>query len=321
MSVRGLFRVRLPYAITRESNKWRVCLSQSVGHCEAGDIVKRRATKKQASYGSWIAAIIAVAAIVLAGVYLVHMAMHPEMSATSPSTTIPTAASSSAPASASSVIQHPITQAASGPASASTAALPALVDSDASVLDALSTLVSGGDLRSLLVPSQIISRVVATVDALPRQSFGSTNILPLRTPKGVLQTTQANGVTLIDVRNADRYTPYITVLDSVDPPTLVAWYKRNYPLFQQAYRELGYPHGYFNDRALAAIDDMLAAPDLHDPIAVTRVGSRYVFVDPRLQSLSNGQKLMVRLGPTNEAQFKAKLQMIRTLLVGSQVGH
>jgi hypothetical protein len=173
----------------------------------------------------------------------------------------------------------------------------------------------------LLAPSQIISRAVATIDALPRSSIGSSNILPLRTPKGTLQTEQANGITLIGANNANRYQPYMTVLESVDPHTLVAWYKHNYPLFQEAYRELGYPRGYFNDRLVVAIDDMLAAPDLHDPVAVTQVGSRYVFVDQRLQSLSAGQKLMIRMGPANEAQFKAKLRMIRELVVGGQVAH
>jgi hypothetical protein len=283
--------------------------------------VNRRATKKkQASYGSWILAIVVLAAIVAAGVYLVRKAMQPQ----TPASTLAPAATTPAPASASTApaIQHPISQASAGPAPASTAALPALVDSDASVLDALSSLVSGGaDWRSLLVPSQIISRVVATVDALPRSSIGSTNILPLRTPKGTLQTDQANGITLIGAHNADRYQPYMAVLENVDPHTLVAWYKHNYPLFQQAYRELGYPRGYFNDRLVVAIDDMLAAPDLHDPVAVTQVGSRYVFVDQRLQFLSAGQKLMIRLGPANEAQFKAKLRMIRELVVGGQVAH
>jgi hypothetical protein len=173
----------------------------------------------------------------------------------------------------------------------------------------------------LLVQNQIISRVVATIDALPRHSMGSSFILPLRTPQGTMQTAQANGITLIGPGNAGRYDPYMAVLSSTDPHALVAWYRHNYPLFQQAYRELGYPHGYFNDRLVAAIDDMLAAPDLHVPIAVTKSGARYHFVDPQLQSLSNGQKLMLRMGPANEEQFKAKLRMIRSLLVGAQVAH
>ncbi|MBE1159809.1 DUF3014 domain-containing protein [Dyella sp. 7MK23] len=251
------------------------------------------------------------------------MAMQPKATPGNEQTTLPTASSSSnAPASsASTAIEHPIAQAAAGPVSASTAPLPALGDSDASVLDALSKLAAGGDLHALLVPNQIISRTVATVDALPRHSMGSNYILPLHTPAGSLQTVQANGVTVIGPGNAGRYDPYVAVLESADPHTLVDWYRHNYPLFQQAYRELGYPHGYFNDRLIVAIDDMLAAPDLHASIAVTKSGSRYLFVDPQLQSLSNGQKLMLRMGPANEQQFKAKLRMIRSLLAGGQIAH
>lgn len=279
-----------------------------------------RGIPKKTSYGSWIAAVIVVLVVVAAGVYLIQKGMHPAESSSSAPVASPTQPAS-APASASSTIQHPIAQAAAGPAPASTAALPALGDSDASVKEALLGMANGGDLASLLVQSQIISRVVATVDALPRQSMGSTNILPLRTPKGTLQTQQANGVTVIAAANVDRYGPYMTVLANVDPHALVAWYKHSYPLFQDAYRELGYPRGYFNDRLIVAIDDMLAAPDIRDPVAVTRVGARYHFVDPQLQSLSNGQKLMIRMGPANEQQFKAKLRMIRVLLAGGQVAH
>lgn len=303
------------------SNESYFCLSQSPSLCETGDIVNRRTSKKQTSFIGWFVAIIVVIAVVAAGVYLVRMAMRPAASEANPSVNVPVPSSSAPVSAASTAIQHPIAQAESSPASASTAALPALVDSDASVLDALATLANGGDVRALLVPGQIISRVVATVDALPRHSMGSSYLLPLHTPKGSMQTEQANGVTLIGAGNTGRYDPYMTVLESVDPHALVAWYKHNYPLFQQAYRELGYPRGYFNDRLIAAIDDMLAAPELHDPIAVTRSGPRYVFVDPRLQSLSNGQKLMVRLGSANETQFKAKLRMIRSLLEGAQVAH
>jgi hypothetical protein len=307
----------------RIPNKSHFCLSQSPTHRETGSIVNRRTHKKQASYGSWFVAIIVLLAIVVAGVYLVRTALHPKESESNTPAALPAPSSSVAPASSASspMIQHPIAQAESSPASASTAPLPALADSDASVLDALSKLVSSGDMRSLLVPNQIISRVVATVDALPRHSMGSSFILPLHTPKGSLQTSQANGMTVINAGNAGRYDPYMAVLASVDPHALVGWYRHNYPLFQEAYRELGYPHGYFNDRLIVAIDDMLAAPDLHDPIAVTKSGPRYVFVDPQLQSLSNGQKLMVRMGPANEQQFKAKLRMIRSLLASGQVAH
>jgi len=102
----------------------------------------------------------------------------------------------------------------------------------------------------------------------------------------------------------------------VDARKAVAWYVRYYPLFQQAYRDLGYPHGYFNDRLIVAIDDMLAAPQATPPVALVRTDTYYRFVDPSLQQLSAGQKLMLRLGPENAAKVKAKLREIRAALAG-----
>lgn len=281
----------------------------------------QKSSRKQSSYASWIAAIVVVLAVLAAGIYLVRKAMQPSTSANTTTQLAAAASSAVNPASATSAAQHPIIQASSGPAPASTTPLPALSDSDASVQDALFGMAASGDLHALLVPHQIISRTVTTIDALPRHGLGSAYILPLRTPAGRMKTEQSRGSTVIAAQNAERYDPYMAVLESVDPHALVAWYKHNYPLFQQAYRELGYPHGYFNDRLIVAIDDMLAAPEPHAPVAVMPSGMHYVFVDPQWQALSNGQKLMVRLGPAKEAQFKAKLRMIRALLVGGQVAH
>ena len=46
----------------------------------------------------------------------------------------------------------------------------------------------------------------------------------------------------------------------------VALYARLYPLFQQAYEELGYPGRYFNDRLVEVIDDLLATPEPTGPV-------------------------------------------------------
>jgi hypothetical protein len=93
----------------------------------------------------------------------------------------------------------------------------------------------------------------------------------------------------------------------------------NYPLFQAAYRELGYPHGYFNDRLVQVLDDLIDAPEPNGPIVLEKPKALYVFGDPGLQSLSVGQKLMVRVGPDNEAKLKAKLRDIRAALTGAHL--
>ena len=51
-------------------------------------------------------------------------------------------------------------------------------------------------------------------------------------------------------------------MQAVDTGRLIAVYVRYYPLFQQAFRDLGYPNGHFNDRVVEVIDDLLAAPEM-----------------------------------------------------------
>lgn len=268
------------------------------------------ANRRKSGGSGWVAAVIAVVVIVAVGAWVAHRAMQAG-EGTGPAHAASAAAMPNAPAPAAS-IRHPITQAAV-PASASTAPLPALDDSDASVGSALHAL--GGDgLKGLLLPQGIVNHIVATVDALPRHELGSSFILPLRTPRGAFLARETQGTLSADTRNAERYAPYMAILQHADPQALVAWYVHSYPLFQQAWRELGYPKGYFNDRLIVAIDDMLAAPAPALPPALKLVQGRYLYVDPALESLSVGQKLMLRLGPANEAAFKAKLRAVRALL-------
>lgn len=269
------------------------------------------ANKRKSGSSGWVPAAVLVAAVVAAGGYLVWRAMRPGEGAKP--TTAPAAATTAGAAQpAAAAIQHPITQAAA-PAQASTAPLPALNDSDASVGSSLLSM-GGSELKGLLLPQGVVDHIVATVDALPRHELGSAAILPVRTPRGAFMASSTQGLLAADARNAARYAPYMAVIRRVDSSALVAWYVRSYPLFQQAYRELGYPKGYFNDRLIAAIDDMLAAPAPAQAPALQLANGRYTYADPALESRSVGQKLMLRLGPANEAELKAKLRVIRNLL-------
>ncbi|MFI4958640.1 MAG: DUF3014 domain-containing protein, partial [Lysobacterales bacterium] len=193
-----------------------------------------------------------------------------------------------------------------------------LGDSDASVASALAALAGGGDLSSLLVRPQIIARIVATIDALPRRGL-STYMMPVHTPKGVFSTDDSGSATVIGAKNAARYAPYMKIIEAADPQAVVAWYVHAYPLFQEAYQQLGYPKGYFNDRLIVVIDDMLTAPEPAQPPALMRSRTYYVYTDPTLESLSAGQKLLLRVGPANEATIKDKLRAIRAALIGQHL--
>jgi len=99
---------------------------------------------------------------------------------------------------------------------------------------------------------------------------------------------------------------------------LVQRYIEAYPLFQQAYAELGFPNRNFNDRLVEAIDNLLAAPELAAPPELVQPTVLYEFADEDLQKRSAGQKVMMRMGADNARRVKAKLREIRRELVAQR---
>jgi hypothetical protein len=94
-------------------------------------------------------------------------------------------------------------------------------------------------------------------------------------------------------------------------------YAQAYPLFQQAYEQLGYPGKYFNDRLVEAIDDLLAAPEVDAPLKLMQPKVLYEFADPDLETRSAGQKILIRMGKDNALKVKAKLREVRQELAAA----
>ncbi|MFL6619617.1 MAG: DUF3014 domain-containing protein [Povalibacter sp.] len=187
--------------------------------------------------------------------------------------------------------------------------IPPLAQSDKAVNDSLSG-VFGHSLDRFLVPKDLVRHVVATVDNLPRKK-NSVQMWPLQPTAGTPATDgQGDSITLSD-DNFARYAPLMTIVRNTDTKQLVGIYKHYYPLFQQAYQELGYPDGYFNNRLVEVIDHLLATPDVKGPIRLTQPGVFYEYADPSLEQLSSGQKLLIRMGSENAAALKLKLRELR----------
>jgi hypothetical protein len=273
--------------------------------------------QQPASIGTWIAGTAAVVVAIGIGLYFARTGSE----AVGPLPGTNAAPSTSAPTNTPPVppIEHPIEQAQVDSTGEPSPPLPAIEDSDRPVFDAIAGLAGGGEALGVLVdPQHLVQRIVATVDGLTRPKLGE-NVSPLRSAQGVF-ATRANGAQrVIAGDNAARYDAYAQIARAIDPKKVVAWYVVTYPLFQQAYRELGYPNGYFNDRLIAVIDHLLATPDAAQPLAVVQPNVLYEFADPALEARSSGQKLLLRSGPQNEAAIKTKLREIRALLVGQDL--
>lgn len=188
--------------------------------------------------------------------------------------------------------------------------LPTLEESDSFVADTLNTLLGNESLTKIFITRKFIQNLVTTIDNLPSMSLPK-NIMPIELAAGSFMTSGAEGMLTINPKNAERYTPYMNVVTAVDSKKLVQAYIRLYPLFQQAYEELGYPDQYFNDRLLRVIDELLAAPDISEPVKIVQPLVVYKFADEDLESRSIGQRIMMRIGSGNEAKLKTKLIEIR----------
>lgn len=207
---------------------------------------------------------------------------------------------------------YPIEAAA---AAADETPLPTLADSDAPLQDALAALFAGTPLDRIFYLEQIVPRFVATIDNLPRQTVALSRMV-VKPIGGSVETASSDGRLLLRADNATRYAAYLRVMDMADTQKLVQTYVRWYPLFQKSYEELGYPNGYFNDRLVEVIDHLLATPDVPAPVALVQPKVLYEFADPALESRSAGQKILMRVGPVNEARIKAKLRDIRRAVTG-----
>ncbi|MFZ1099791.1 MAG: DUF3014 domain-containing protein, partial [Steroidobacteraceae bacterium] len=196
------------------------------------------------------------------------------------------------------------------PPETSTTALPALNDSDQIVADSLAGVLGHPTVAQFLVPQSIVRHIVVTVDNLPGKKV-AVDLRPVKpTPGQTAVTTQGDSIMLSEA-NFDRYTPLVRAVQAADAKALAVVYLRLYPLFQQAYEDLGYPGKYFNDRLVAVIDNLLEAPEVPAPIALAQPKVMYVFADPELEARSAGQKLMIRMGPANARIIKAKLREFR----------
>ncbi len=233
-------------------------------------------------------------------------------------TTPPTVAGPAAPATAAAAApsHFPIEEAPAAPAKP----LPTLDESDAEAQAELSGVFSQQTLVNLFQLKGLIRRVVATVDNLPRERVAG-RLLAFNPVPGHFAVAGQSGSTSISIGNYSRYSSYATAAQAVDAKKLVAIYVHFYPLFQQAYVDLGYPKGYFNDRLVQAIDNLLATPTPSQPVALEQPNVLYVYADPELESLSAGQKMILRMGPQNAAVVEEKLREIRTEITASGLKH
>ena len=252
----------------------------------------------------WLVAALAIALVAGIGYYYFRPAPKPEPAPAAKTGPAPAPQAQAKPA-----IANPLPE-------SEAKSLPTLELSDSMMRESLAGLLGSKAFNDFIIPTQLVRRIVASVDNLPRRT-APRRMMPLNAVPGAFVTAGAGDGRTLAAANSARYAPYLRAMEAVPARALVHAYVQVYPLFQRAYEELGYPGKYFNDRLLEAIDDLLAAPEIGTPVRLIQPKVLYEFADPELETRSAGQKIMLRMGAANALKVKAKLSEIRQELAAA----
>lgn len=247
---------------------------------------------------SLIAGGVAAAAAIIAGAYFWLREPPTEPAPAEPEPTVETPSAS-----------YPV------PVTAPSEPLPELGESDSAMLVALTRLFSAPAIERFLAPQNIVRNIVVTVDNLPRKRMAE-RLRPVKRIAGEFVVSGGEDARVLSEENYARYQPFVQIVNATDMKRVADVYFEFYPLFQQAYADLGYPDGYFNNRLVEVIDHLLDTPDVAGPIRLKQPGVLYEFADAKLESLSAGQKILIRVGKTNAAVLKTKLRELRAAVAG-----
>jgi Protein of unknown function (DUF3014) len=191
--------------------------------------------------------------------------------------------------------------------------LPPLDETDALVRALVARLSSHPRVAAWLTTDRLIRSFTVAVVNLADGHTPAPRV-PTLAPDGPFQVVQQDGHLYIDSRAFQRYDGHAAAVSGIDARGAARLYATLKPRIDEAYNELGAPHGDFDTTLERAIARLLQTPGLTSPVAVVPAGAGYRFADPALESLSPAQKQLLRMGPENARIVQAKLREVARYL-------
>jgi hypothetical protein len=187
--------------------------------------------------------------------------------------------------------------------------LPDLNQSDEFARNMMKGLSPNSKLRDWLQISNIIRVITASVDNIA-EGLSPRPHLRFLSPGKAFTVDEKEGKLYLDPKSYRRYDLVADIFASLDAGKTIKVYKELKPLFQQAYRELGYPDRDFQDTLIQAMLRLLSTPVVKRQIVLTEAGKgiNYQIVDEYLENLSDAEKHLLRMGPENTRKIQKKLR-------------
>jgi hypothetical protein len=172
----------------------------------------------------------------------------------------------------------------------------------------------GSSLSEWLMASQQVRKWVLAIDLM-----ADGNLLKQDRPlnlsiKRYEAVASGEDVYLPASGNDTRTNLLISAITALDAELLAYYYQKWSPLLEKGYQELG-KRGTFHGRLIKAIDRVTAvAPLTVEPLLEKKGGVMYRYVDIQLESASDIEKLMWRLGSENSNKLQVWLKQLQEKL-------
>lgn len=185
--------------------------------------------------------------------------------------------------------------------------VPPLDQTDALVRELLARLSAHPRIAAWLATDGLIRNFTVSVANIAEGRSPADHLKRIA-PDGKFTVAPDGAAWRVDVQSYRRYDPLADAVGSVDARGAARLYATLKPRIDEAYAELGRPHGTF-DRALQrAIAHLLDTPIVEGRSRLERVPAGYAYAEPALESLSSAQKQLLRMGPRNMKIVQDKLR-------------
>jgi hypothetical protein len=170
--------------------------------------------------------------------------------------------------------------------------LPALGQSDPMIREAVALLSRHPLLARLAATPNVVRAIVLAVVQI---GDGKTPAKSLSALEPVGQVSMTG--TRIDPATYARWNGAVAALTSANPADAAQAYVNVKPIFDEAYAELGYPNGDFDEAVVRAIRTLSATPEVPADAVLLQRSNTVEYDDARLRGLLPVQKQLLLIGP------------------------
>jgi len=190
---------------------------------------------------------------------------------------------------------------------------PKLEQSDDLIRARAKELSSHPKLADWLKTEDLIRRITAAAEGIAAGNSPRDGLDFLGPRKGFAVRKKGERL-FLNPRSYTRYNLAAEAFQSLDADRAVRLFHELRPLFQDAYRELGYRDRDFKDTLIRAIKELLRTPVVEGEIPLKEKVVSYALADEKLEGLSGAQKQLLRMGPKNTALIQGKLRELARAL-------